>query len=290
MMSRSSTTPIVPPNPLKPDVQPRMTGVFPVDRASHRLSAVSFVSPSREQKVSYKTCKRQLAQALHSNPAFEDGMLLDTLEKGVWYPIVHLANLNPSAVGSSHTLMTSNALGTDFVLQQGIYQEIRCMEPYTGETAEQIKVRKSSLDECPSVYVFLGYNGLRWESQDVIEDSWKEWTGARYLYLNLPQEFGLSRIALLRRVAPPDVTLFTYIVLLECDNVTSKNQVFLMDFVQRFRAERGRGFLSVYREAPLGSVSSGDSFRGGYESSTTSCSDFSDDYVHARSPHPYSST
>lgn len=50
-------------------------------------------------------------------------------------------------------------------------------------------------------------------------DTWKDWTGALYIYMNLPEEFGLSRIRFFLREAPNSLSLFTYIVLVECCNV-----------------------------------------------------------------------
>ena len=49
----------------------------------------------------------------------------------------------------------------------------------------------------------------------VLEDTWKDWTGARHIYLFLPDILGLERISLYRRVEPEagHMQLFKYLVL-----------------------------------------------------------------------------
>jgi len=80
-------------------------------------------------------------------------------------------------------------------------------------------------------------------------DSWKDWTGARSIYLNLPDELGLSRISFFHRETPEDVRLFMYVVLVECRAGTPERACRLLDFTQRLRVERMAGYVSVY--APL---------------------------------------
>jgi hypothetical protein len=53
-------------------------------------------------------------------------------------------------------------------------------------------------------------------------DTWKDWTGARHIYFNLPDELGLTRISFYQREAPDSLSLFMYIVLVECRGITSK--------------------------------------------------------------------
>jgi hypothetical protein len=58
-------------------------------------------------------------------------------------------------------------------------------------------------------------------------NTWKDWTGARHIYLNLPDELGLTRITLYQREAPHNLSLFMYIVLVECRAITSmEHQVY----------------------------------------------------------------
>jgi hypothetical protein len=81
-------------------------------------------------------------------------------------------------------------------------------------------------------------------------DSWKDWTGARSIYLNLPDELGLSRISFFHRETPEDQRLFMYVVLVECRGAgTPERACRLLDFTQRLRVERMAGYVSVY--APL---------------------------------------
>lgn len=47
----------------------------------------------------------------------------------------------------------------------------------------------------------------------MLEDTWKDWTGARHIYLFLPDILGLERISLYRRVEPDHMQLFKYLVL-----------------------------------------------------------------------------
>ena len=57
-----------------------------------------------------------------------------------------------------------------------------------------------------------------------------------------------SRIVFYHRVSPAnDLDLFMYIVLVECWNVTPKNLIHVLDFVQRMRVERLNGYISLYR-------------------------------------------
>lgn len=97
----------------------------------------------------------------------------------------------------------------------------------------------------------MGFKKLDSHFSEVLEDSWKDWTGARLVYMNLSDEFGLSRLSFYRRVSPKDADMFMYIMMVECDSVTSKNQIRLLDFVQRLRVERMMGYLSVYKVEQL---------------------------------------
>lgn len=47
----------------------------------------------------------------------------------------------------------------------------------------------------------------------MLEDTWKDWTGARHIYLFLPDVLGLERISLYRRLEPDHMQLFKYLVL-----------------------------------------------------------------------------
>lgn len=55
-------------------------------------------------------------------------------------------------------------------------------------------------------------------------ESWKDWTGARHIYLHIPYDLGLQRISLLKKVAPNSLNSFTYVVLAECLNVNTEEK------------------------------------------------------------------
>lgn len=58
----------------------------------------------------------------------------------------------------------------------------------------------------------------------VMIESWKDWTGARHIYLHIPYDLGLQRISLLKKVAPSSLNSFTYVVLAECLNVNTEEK------------------------------------------------------------------
>lgn len=55
-------------------------------------------------------------------------------------------------------------------------------------------------------------------------DSWKDWTGARYIYMYLPDELGLARISFYTREAPDSLNMFMYVVLVECRTVNTRER------------------------------------------------------------------
>lgn len=63
-------------------------------------------------------------------------------------------------------------------------------------------------------------------------DTWKDWTGARHIYMYLPDELGLSRISFYHREAPNSLNMFLYLVLVECHAVnTPERQVYRIFFL-----------------------------------------------------------
>lgn len=93
----------------------------------------------------------------------------------------------------------------------------------------------------------IGYKSLEKTLNPTLEATWKEWTGTRHIYLNLRHDFDIQRISFYNRVAPADnLDLFMYLVCMEIGNVDDGNVMWLLDFVQRTRVERMKGFLSVY--------------------------------------------
>lgn len=88
-------------------------------------------------------------------------------------------------------------------------------------------------------------------------DTWKDWTGARYIYMYLPDDLGLRRISFYHRQLPDDLDLFMYLVIVECHGITNKDkQIRLLDFAQRMRLERMTGYISVYAGEKIEKVKS----------------------------------
>lgn len=86
---------------------------------------------------------------------------------------------------------------------------------------------------CPDHCILMGFKRLDNYFSEVLEDSWVDWTGARFLYLNLSDDFGLKSVRFLRRIRPNDINMFMYIVIAECAKVNQSNKLGIMDFVQR---------------------------------------------------------
>lgn len=98
-------------------------------------------------------------------------------------------------------------------------------------------------------YILLGFKQHPSANfSETMETHWKDWTGARYLFLNLPDEFGLSRLNFYKRLSPDHHNLFLYLVLVECIRVTPTDEVYLQDFVQRMRADKMPYYLALYEE------------------------------------------
>ncbi|KFM77707.1 hypothetical protein X975_06413, partial [Stegodyphus mimosarum] len=214
------------------------------DAASKPRKAIfSFITPATTVRASYSVQKRSLTKALQRHRWFDEGELLDTMEKGVMYPIIHYAEVCPNGNKPPMSLQDPMALGQEFTLQQGLYAEIKFSNPGIFQKISTPQEDISTHKAC----IFMGFKKLDSHFSEVLEDSWKDWTGARLVYMNLSDEFGLSRLSFYRRMAPKDADMFMYIMMVECDSVTSKNQIRLLDFVQRLRVERMMGYLSVYR-------------------------------------------
>lgn len=214
---------------------------------SRSSAVISLLSPSRTLKIPYSEQKRKLAGVLLDHEHFSStGELLMTFEKGVMFPVVHLLELPGPFVARKEHLLGNDFLGADFVLHQGIYEEIRQHLP--GQSS-----RYHTPSQTNTAYIVAGFKVLDCTFRDVLENNWKDWTGARALYINLTDEFGLHRFSLYRRSFPrTDFATFSYVLLVECRTVTQENTVKLLDFVQRFRSHRMIGYLSVYGARHLG--------------------------------------
>ncbi|CAN7947258.1 unnamed protein product, partial [Ixodes hexagonus] len=161
----------------------------------------------------------------------------------VLHPVVHLVELPGPFAPLDDQLLGQDYFGEHFTLHQGIYDEIR-QQVVEGHPYVRPSERRTA-------YILAGFRVLDGTFRDVMEDSWKDWTGARSLYLNLARDFGLHRFSLYRRRRPaPDA--FSYLLLVECRAVGQDNALALLDFVQRFRSHRMSGYLSVYGVRHLG--------------------------------------
>ncbi|CAN7993537.1 unnamed protein product [Ixodes pacificus] len=222
----------------------RLGSPSPESRSS---AVVSLLSHARTPKVPYSEQKRSLSAALLDDARFaSNGELLQTMEKGVMYPVVHLLELPGPFAPLDDQLLGQDYFGDHFALQQGIYEEIR-------QHVLDDQKHYTRPNERSTAYILAGFKVLDGTFRDVMEDNWKDWTGARSLYINLNPEFGLHRFSLFRRTCPSaDFATFSYVMLVECRSVSADNAVGLLDFVQRFRSHRMSGYLSVYAVRHLG--------------------------------------
>ncbi|XP_067123522.1 uncharacterized protein [Centruroides vittatus] len=195
----------------------------------------SFVAHARSEKESYRNRRRNLWLTLQKHSWFEKGETFNSVEKGVIYPVIHRLHLNTNKVA----LLEPSELGEDFDLRQGIYTEIHRFQPPNFASASRAVDDKAC--------VFVGFVCLENALDSVLEESWKEWTGARLMYSNLSPDFSVSRLSFYRRLDPPDPDVFMYVLLVECADVTSRNIFRLLNFVQKLRVERVFGYLSVYK-------------------------------------------
>lgn len=204
------------------------------------LVVYSFVVPlNTEDKVNYKEQQAVLRKALRAH--LPKGLLLETREKGVLFPVVHFKE-EPFALQKT---TFNEELSTDIALHQGVYREVRCITP-----EDQLTNWSPSPSPHHKGYIVLGFKSLDNSFNKVMVDSWKDWTGARYIYMYLPDVLGLSKITFYHREAPDSLDMFMYIVLVECNTITTpERQMILLDFAQRMRVERMSGYVSVYAES-----------------------------------------
>ncbi|XP_022247706.1 uncharacterized protein LOC111086990 [Limulus polyphemus] len=206
-----------------------------------RKAIFSFLTPSQCSRVSYSVQKSRLTRTLLNHECFQEGQVFGTMEKGVMYPIIHRKEIQPSYNSQPIKLLDPSTLGDDYILKQGCYTEERHLQL----DIQQPKDDSTSYHPC---FILVGFRSLDDTFSEVLEDSWKDWTGARMIYMNLADDFGLSSITFYRRNVPRDIELFMYILVAECHRVTSHNKIAILDFVHRFRVERMFGFVSLYKQ------------------------------------------
>ncbi|KAG8195988.1 hypothetical protein JTE90_028962 [Oedothorax gibbosus] len=219
-----------------------------MDDLSNQAKVFSFIQVKEEtEELPYNTQKQLLAKGFQAKKIFENGELLDTLEKRALYPMVH-CSMKPLSDIEDISLLKSDGLGAEFILRQGIYVESkRHLAP------ARIKGTTGYNDDV--VYIFMGFKSVDITHNENLEQSWKDWTGARIVNTCLRKEFYISRYSFFHRIQPPDPELFMYILLVECHNVKNTNVTYILDFVQKLRVERVFGYLTVYRKEQLASTS-----------------------------------
>lgn len=218
------------------------------------LAIFSFALPAKQARLAYKEQQQAIRAALDAAPGLAAaGSTLGTLEKGVLFPIVHVCDGGALFQRYLDTgcMLTEDALGPDYALYQGSYQEVRCIAPEGADLAAPPFDQPGE----PRDFLLLGFKGVDESFSQVLEDSWKDWTGARHIYLFLPDLLGLERISLYRRVEPDHMQLFKYLVLARLgptptDGQATKAQEVLLDYAQRLRVHRISAYLSVYRSLP----------------------------------------
>ena len=142
----------------------------------------------------------------------------------------------------------------EFKSFQVLYEEIERIEipvivsnSSAGYSGSQPSPRPLQLNNhLNNAYIFLGFKTLDKTFNIVLEENWKDWTGARNIYLNLSSDFGLSKICFFKQILPNDLNTFMYILIADCTHINHKNKDFLLDFVDRFRLQRLCGYLTVY--------------------------------------------
>ncbi|CAL8077497.1 unnamed protein product [Orchesella dallaii] len=175
-----------------------------------------------------------------------DGILLKSLEKGASFPYLHLST-------SSLCVSPTGFQEEQRDVKQGVYKEIKRVVPPDS----WITKNDSHQDQGKSTWLFLGFKTLD-KNNEVLEQSWKEWTGVRHLYLELRTDIHIRRISFFRRQEPHDcLDTFAYVVFLEIGSVSVKTNTWLLDFVQRTRLDRMQSTMTVYEEVELWEADSG---------------------------------
>ncbi|GBM16816.1 hypothetical protein AVEN_9400-1 [Araneus ventricosus] len=211
---------------------------------TNRAAIFSFIAVKEE--LPYNTQKYFLAKGFQSNTFFEHGELLDTFEKRAFYPMVHCFT-KPRSEVKDLVLLKANALGEEFILKQGVYVE--------SKSHHNPRPINDPAFKDDTAYIFMGFKSVDLTYNENLEQSWKDWTGARLVNSCLRNEFYINRYSFFHRIQPPDPELFMYVLMIECHNVNNSNVTYLLDFVQKLRVERVFGYLTVYRREALASTS-----------------------------------
>ncbi|XP_066907868.1 uncharacterized protein [Halyomorpha halys] len=182
-----------------------------------------------------ENCKKAVLQ---TDPPPHIISALSAALTAIMFPVIHFTEDKNSL---KKRLSDEYLLENEYLLHQGVYREVRNICP-EGDILTIDTVLPQHVG-----YILLGFKSIDRNFSQVMVDSWKDWTGARYIYMYLPDELGLSRISFYTREAPDSLNMFMYLVLVECRGVTTRErQMKLLDFAQRMRVERMSGYISVY--------------------------------------------
>jgi len=221
------------------------------------LTVAQSIPPPHTDKprLSYREQQSDLRRRLGRVHELRNAHLLDTLERGVLYPVLSIDwNPGKDAAARLQENGKEDQFGSDLYVLQGMYEEVRRIEPVTGRLDNHL----------PRSYIVLGFKSLEWSISSVLEKTWRDWTGARSIYMNLHSEFDLVNIIFYHRLVPKcQLELFMYVVVVELAGVTSDNLLRLLDFVQRTRVERMNGYISLYRD--MGIVDNDSNYFSGEE-------------------------
>ncbi|TRY76452.1 hypothetical protein TCAL_14725 [Tigriopus californicus] len=98
----------------------------------------------------------------------------------------HLTSGKSGTNSSIPKLLKENALGPAVHVQQGLYEEVKRIEPdFAFSPRDNIDTR---------AYIILGFKTLDTGFSSVLEQTWRDWTGARAIYLRLHNDFDLSKL------------------------------------------------------------------------------------------------
>jgi len=220
----------------------------------------SFVTLSHDRPTSYyaDSVEELTSSSCRENPHFKQGLLLETLEKGVTYPILHRGSVENYLHEEFENGITKTGRttipGCQFAVEKGRYQEVESIRAdlFGRPLDDLLSLAQGDLlrPNWGRFFIILGFKQLPTRMKTkVLENHWKDWSGARYLYLNLPDDFGLFRVTFYKRIAPDDFGLFLYLVVAECIHVTPTDETPLLDFVRRMRADKMPFYLALYRES-----------------------------------------
>nr|XP_053651120.1 uncharacterized protein LOC128701440 [Cherax quadricarinatus] len=178
-----------------------------------------------------------------SNPHLQEGLIMKGLEIGVPYPVLYIREkLADALIDGNEDGHIEASLGSDYILHQGVYQEVVSWLP------ELLVTCPSDPSQWARCFIVVGFKTLDGELNEKMETLWKEWTGALYIYCNIDDDLGLKKLSFYRRSSPHQVTLFSYLLIVEVDTVTQENSLLLLDFTYRMRMKNMTGYISVYQE------------------------------------------